>query len=663
MELKELKGIGKTRLAQLADAGIFDCFDLINFFPKKYYDFSYPCSFEEDNLSKIVLAEVLTEPKVVRFKGMNYAICKAKDQKNNIFNVIWYNQPYIKSAIKIGLSYYLYGKNSPKKKNTFVVSLTKEKSKVNGSLLPVYKKIGSFGSQNMSALIQQAIDDYDFVSVVDGEQETKHNLIDLKSAYQKVHMPKSQSDFEKAKVRIDVEKLVPLAMKNIYQTIYATENRLTRYNDIEVIYQQFLKLLPYTLTDDQQRAIADIIKDLSGAKSMNRLLQGEVGSGKTMVAFFCLYLAVKNGFQGAIIAPTEILASQHYANLQKTLSQTGIHVVMLASSLKAAEKREILRQIKLGVAQIVVGTHAIISDAVEFKNLSMAVIDEQHRFGVVQRAKLASKGTAVDTLVMSATPIPRSMALALYGNLNLSIIKRCPFAKDITTNIVPRQKQPEMWQYLREKAEQGSKIFVVCSNIDTDDDDENLSATNVHKQLCNLFGKDKISLVHGRLDKASAIKTMNEFATGEKSVLVATTVIEVGVDVPEADIIVIMSPEKFGLATLHQLRGRIGRNGAKSYCFCLSHGMSLSSAERLMFFRDHNSGFDIAEYDYKNRGAGDIYGTSQHGISADFSVNLANYDLALEIATATSLNKEKREYILQIADKTYSRLCNDIVLN
>ena len=663
MELSELKGIGKTRLNQLADAGIFSTRDLINFFPKKYYDFSKCDVFEEDNISKIVLAEVLTEPKVVRFKGMNYAICKAKDEKNNIFNVIWYNQPYIKSAIKIGLSYYLYGKNSPKKKNTFVVSLTKEKSKVKDELLPVYKKIGSFGSQSMANLIGQAIKNYDFSSVVDKNQEQIHNLIDLKQAYERIHQPKSQSDFEKAKVRIDVEKLVPLAMKNLSQTIYSAENRTLRYQDIDKYYSEFKTLLPYTLTEDQQSAIDDIIADLSATKSMNRLLQGEVGSGKTMVAFFCLYLAAKNGYQSAIIAPTEILASQHYENLIKTLSGTGIRIVKLTSNMKAAEKREILRQIKLGIAQIVVGTHAIISDAVEFKNLNLAVIDEQHRFGVVQRAKLASKGKSVDTLVMSATPIPRSMALALYGNLSLSIIKNCPFAKDITTNIVTRQKQPEMWQYLKEKAEQGSKIFVVCSNIDSEDDDENLSATNVHKQLCNLFGKENVSLVHGRLDKASAIKTMNEFATGEKRVLVATTVIEVGVDVPEADIIVIMSPEKFGLATLHQLRGRIGRNGKKSYCFCLSHGMGLATAERLMFFRDHASGFDIAEFDYQNRGAGDIYGTNQHGISADFSVNLANYDLALEIAEEMAADKEKREHILQIAEQTYAKLCNDIVLN
>ena len=664
MELKNLKGIGKTKLEQLTEAGIFSCLDLINYFPKKYYDFKNYSTFNGDNFNKIILCEVIEEPKVVRIKALNYTSVKVRDTIGVVFTAVWYNQTYIKSTLIVGEQYYLYGKNSPKKARTFVVSLTKLAKKQENNVLAEYKKVGSIGSATFSSLIEQVLNNFEYNSLLPKSIEKKYNLINLKDAYTKIHFPNCIEDYQKGKARIDVEKLVPLAFKNINQKIYSAINRGKRYHNLPEIYKKFCSLLKFELTKDQKRAIEDILSDLSSSTAMNRLLQGEVGSGKTIVSFLCLYIAVQNGYQGALVAPTEILASQHYVNLVKTFSGTDIKIVHLHGGMSAYEKRDALRLIKLGFANIVVGTHAVLGAGVDFKNLSLAVIDEQHRFGVAQRAKLSAKGDNPDVLVMSATPIPRSMALAIYGDLSLSVIASCPFAKDITTNIVTRAKQPDMWRYVLERTEKNSKVFVVCANIEEDEENENdMSATAVYKKIINLFGKENVLLLHGKQTKELQQKTMDKFANGNAKVLVATTIIEVGVDIPEADIIIIASPERFGLATLHQLRGRVGRNGAKSYCFCLANDLNEKSTDRIKFFRDHSSGFDIAEYDYNVRGAGDIYGTAQHGVKADFAINLQNYDIAMQIAEDDLLTSEDRNNIMSVAEINYSKLCNDIVMN
>lgn len=665
MELSQLKGVGKIKLNQLNDAGIFSCEDLLNYFPKKYYDFANYSFFDADNYSKVILCEILEDPKVVKFKGITCISAKVKDMAGTVFSAVWYNQIYIKNTLIVGEKYYIYGKNSPKKSGTFVVSITKLASSVTKSVISEYKKIGSIASSTFSSLIEQILNNFEFHSILPHKIIEKYQLLDFKQAYKKIHFPDNIEDYKQGKTRLDIEKLVPLALKNSKQKIYAATFRDSKYNNLEQLYKEFCNMLPFVLTDDQNNVIEQIIGDLSSKKAMNRLLQGEVGSGKTIIAFFCLYVAVRNGFQSALIAPTEVLAAQHYKNLVKTFSNTGIKIVHLHGGMSACDKREALRLVKLGVADIVVGTHALIGESVEFKNLALSVIDEQHRFGVTQRAKLSAKGDNIDVLVMSATPIPRTMALAIYGDLSLSVISSCPFAKDITTNIVSQNKQPDMWKYVYQKTQSGSKVFVVCANIDEDEEQENdMSATAVYKKIVNLFGKDNVLLLHGKQSKEIQQETINSFAFGGKKVLVATTIVEVGVDIPEADTMIVTSPEKFGLATLHQLRGRVGRNGTKSYCFCLINGnLSEKSANRLKFFKDHLNGFDIAEYDYNSRGSGDIYGTAQHGIKTDFSINLQNYDIAMQIAEDELLIHKDKQIIFEIAEKTYKKLCEDIVLN
>ncbi len=662
MELSELKGVGKVRLAKLNAAGIFSVADLVNYLPIKYYNFENVGYFAEDGLPKVLLAMCAGEPKVVRARGLNYCTVKMQDDGGNYFNAVWYNQPYMAQNICLGKKYFLYGKNSEKKKKTFIVSLCKSQDKLSSPYLAVYKKIDGFGGQPLANLISEALAEYTPSSLIGQDLEQKYNLIGLKQAYFSVHQPASEKDYLCGKERIDVERLLPLAAKNKYKQVFKSGNRNYVYPDIAELRAEFEKLPAFKLTADQSRVLDEICQDLELDKSMNRLLQGEVGSGKTIVAFFCAYVAAKCGYQAAIVAPTEILASQHFAAIGKLLQGCGINILHLTGSLSAAQKRECLRQIKLGIAQIVVGTHAVLSSSVCFKNLAMAIIDEQHRFGVSQRAKLSQKGNFCDVLVLSATPIPRSMALAIYGELSLSVITNCPFAKKITTNLITPAKQPDMWQYILQKTKNGARVFVVCGQIGEEDADD-ASAKATFAMLKNIFGAASVGLLHGKLSKDTASKIMQDFAAGKFSVLVATTIVEVGVDIPEAEIMVIASPEKFGLATLHQLRGRVGRAGTQSYCFCLVGDISPKTAERLKFFRDHSSGFDIAEYDYASRGAGDMWGTSQHGISVSSTVNMRYYALAQQIVEDKTLSKTALETMLLRADAAFSKICSDIALN
>lgn len=663
MELAEIKGIGKSRLSQLNQAGIFLCEDLLNLYPKKYYDFSAVCDFAEDNLHKIILVTILDQPKVVRLKNLAITTVSVKDESGNIFTAIWYNQPFIKQALIQFEQYYLYGINSTKKRNTFMVSMMKHSKKVSTNMLAVYKKIGTIGSDTMAGFINKVLSEFNPQSLILNNIERKYGLLDLKRAYCGIHQPIDYNNYLQAKRRLDIEKLIPLAIKNLNQTVYNSAKRTFVYKNIDKIYQDFLKLLNFSLTSDQRSVISDIIGDLSSDFSMNRLLQGEVGSGKTIVSFFCLYLATQNQTQSVLIAPTEILARQHFDNLSKLFSGTNIKIAFLHGGMPAANKREVLRSIKMGQKDIIIGTHSAFSDDVFFKNLSLAIIDEQHKFGVAQRAKLSSKGNNIDVLVMSATPIPRSMALAIYGDLKLSVIYKCPFAKIINTNLVTSKKQTDMWKFISEKTAAGSRVFVVCAHIESSEDDNDSSATNMAKYISNLFGKDNVRLLHGKTNKKEQQKTMQDFANGVFNVLVSTTIVEVGVDVPEADIMVICNPDKFGLATLHQLRGRVGRNGKESYCFCLLSNISESAYERLKFFKDNNNGFDIAEYDYANRGAGDIFGTAQHGISGTYTINLKEYDVAKEIVQDPLFDKSNMLELLEIANKKYSQICEDIILN
>ena len=671
MELTSIKGIGESRKKSFEENGIFSCEDLINYFPYKYYDFSKTEPFADDGKVRLIKATAIESPKIVKTKGnLSFVICKMNDEIGHTFQAVWFNQTFIKSQLYLGITVYLYGKNSPKKKNTFNVLLMKKQEKFTEfGLLPVYHSIDGVGQTTISDTINKSIEMLEIIDNLPKELLLRYNLLELRDAYKFIHNPKSYEIVEKAQERIVLDEILSVLSVNQEDKISGREERYNNYTNITNLKSEYIKLLPFMLTKDQDSAINDIIFDFEQNRSMNRLLQGDVGSGKTVVSFFGAFVSAINGFQSAIIAPTEILANQHYETAEKLFFKAGVKTALLTKSVTNLERANILNQLKCGEIDILIGTHSVLSEEVVFKNLSYAVIDEQHRFGVEQRALVKQKGKGVDVLVMSATPIPRSLALVVYGNLDFSTIHSRPNATNITTNLVIKQKQPAMWNYIKEKLSSGSKVYVVCSKIDEENEDDGLlkfSAKNMYDYLCLLFDKGDVGLIHGKLKKETQNNVIERFRKGISKILVSTTIVEVGVDVPDSDIMVIASPERFGLATLHQLRGRIGRNGKESHCFCLADNLNEFSYERVNYFKNHLNGFEIAEFDLKTRGTGTMFGTNQHGADTGLisGFTASNYEMTQKIFSEIKNDKEVLSKYAEIYTKKHSQdKKNNIVLN
>ena len=671
MELTSIKGIGEARKQSFAENDIFSCEDLINYFPYKYYDFSKTEPYADDGKVRLIKATATDSPKIVKIRaGLSFVTCNMIDEIGHAFNAVWYNQTYIKSQVYLGAELYLYGKNNPKKRNTFIVNIHKFADKFDKlGLLPVYHSISGIGQQTLNDTINKSLEVLNLSTFIPNQLLYKYNLIDLWEAYNLIHNPLKEEDVYESHKRIQVEKLVPILAVNEYHKLKSKEIKTHQYEGSALLKSEFEKLLPFSLTPDQQKAIFEIEKDMSSKFSMNRLLQGDVGSGKTVVSFFGAYLAAKSGHQAVIIAPTEILANQHFKTAQKLFDGINFNITVLTGSTKGMERQIAISNIETGKSKIVIGTHALLSENLVFDDLTYVAIDEQHRFGVAQRAKLKQKGNSPDILVMSATPIPRTLALVVYGNLEISTINNRPKDNNIKTNIVAPSKQDDMWNYIKTKLVTGSKTYVVCSRIDEENDDDEVlkfSAKNMYDYLCTVFDKNDVALIHGKLSKETQNKTIEKFRTGQVKVLVSTTIVEVGVDVPDADIMVIATPDRFGLATLHQLRGRIGRNGAEAHCFCLADGLNEKSYNRIKYFKDNLNGFDIADFDLKNRGSGSIIGTNQHGkddgIMANFSVE--SFRLASEILEQLKPNISLYSQILGIGEQIVSsNSYNKIVLN
>lgn len=670
MELTSIKGIGESRKKSFEENDIFSCEDLINFFPYKYYDFSKTEPFFDDGKVRLIKATVIENAKIVKARGnLSFVTCKMNDEIGHTFSAVWFNQTFIKSQLYIGQIIFIYGKNSPKKKNTFNVTLMKSQDKMKHfGLLPVYHSIQGVGQSTISDTITKSLELLEISSILPNNILSKYNILNLKEAYQNIHNPLNYESITKSNEAISLEHILPAIACNNEQKITNKETRKYTYQNITKLKSEFLSKLPFSPTLDQLSAIDDIIWDIESKQTMNRLLEGDVGSGKTVVAFFGAFVSAKNGYQSTIIAPTEILAKQHYETA-KELFGDCFDIALLTSSTSTLERRAILENLKSGKIQLIIGTHSILSDEVCFNNLSYAVIDEQHRFGVAQRAVIKTKAPNADILVMSATPIPRSLALVVYGNLDFSTIISRPKQANIITNIVIKSKQDAMWEYIKNKTQNGSKVYVVCSKIDEEnEDDEQLkySAKNMYNYLCQIFDETKVGLIHGKLKKETTDRVIEKFRTGKINVLVSTTIVEVGVDVPDSDLMVIVSPERFGLATLHQLRGRIGRNGAESHCFCLADNLNEKSFERINFFRNHLNGFEIAEFDLKTRGAGSMFGTNQHGENMDYlsSFSAETYNLAKNIFEEI---KSDKNLIAKLVEKHKENSLfnpqNNIILN
>jgi len=637
MVLEDIKGLGQKRITALNEKGIKSVEDLALYFPKTYYDLDSADTFQEDGKYKLLNVQVISQVKVSRIrKTFSYSYCECLDIKGNKFKAVWYNQPYIKNAVKNEDKLYLYGKNSNTKHNYFVVSnfINHKKVQKENNLFPIYKSFKNLGQTVISSAIDNVLNATQFNSILPKDFQKQNLYLSYDEAIRTIHNPLNKQDLQLAKERLDIEKLLPIIKLNNDLKNNRNVKKTQSYMEINNIFNQFCSFLPYKLTNSQEKVLNEIIFDLKKQTPMNRLIQGDVGAGKTIVALISCAICVSNGYSAFIIAPTEILANQHYLEAKKYFNLLNLNTRLLTSSVSSSEKNIIYNELKSNPT-LVIGTQACLNENINLGNTGLVVIDEQHRFGVKQRASLINRNPNIDLLSLSATPIPRSLSIVYYGGLDISMLDNTPKEKLVQTNIVAQNKEDDMWSFIENKISTGSKVYVVCANIDDNDDDtyENLSVKSMYKFLCNRFSKDLVLMAHGKQDSETENKTLLKFKNDNYKILVSTTIIEVGIDIKEADIIVIVSPEKFGLATMHQLRGRVGRNGQQSYCFCLSRNFNETSYERTKYFKEHLNGFDIAEYDYKSRGAGNILGTNQHGkIENIFSfVSLKTYEKAKSI--------------------------------
>lgn len=661
MELKDIKGLGPSRIKALNEKGIRSPIDLLNTFPTKYCDFSSIDEFSRlEGASFTLKATLVEEAKAVYFKGLSYTIATFRCTKNGKkFKAVWFKQPFMKNNLRMDSTYFLMGKVN--KKGQLVVSKSYEASRIDDTLVPIYGSSAGLSSAIFSTSVKNILESGEKFSLIDGEC----GEIDVIEAYREIHFPTNLDNLENAKKRISLEDLVLLA--SLESKISANKTEKNRaYKD--GLIEEFKELCPFELTVDQNKVLSEIEADMLGKMPMNRLVVGDVGSGKTMVALGALYLAIKSGYQGVMLCPTEILAKQHCENAKKIFANLGFEIQLLVGSLKSKEKKEVVEKINCGESRLIIATHAALSEDVKPPRLALVITDEQHRFGVGHRAILSSKGNEVDSIVMSATPIPRSLALVLFGGLSSSTINSRPFGESkISTSLVSMEKETSMWEFIKKEISQNSgKCFVVAPRISEGENEEIYSVSDIKEKLvCDFgFNENKIAVVHGKMKKEESDSLINEFKNGAKDILISTTIIEVGIDVKEANIMVIYNSERFGLASLHQLRGRVGRDGREGYCFCMLGTSSEQSVERIKLFKKYNDGIKLAEEDLKLRGAGTIYGTKQSGTSEVFlkiDFSLDEYNKAKEIFK--SLSEAKKDELVAIAEERFGDIYKKVVLN
>jgi ATP-dependent DNA helicase RecG len=624
-----LKGVGPSRALKLAKRGIENVNELLTHFPRKYYDRRQLRTIAslQAGMEETVLGQVLTSAQR-KSRRRQSIITAAIGDDTGVIQVVWFNQPYLARHLKPGSEVIVTGQLRYYKGQRQIVNpefevigedLDQELLSA-GRIVPVYRLTEGISQRFLRNLIARTLDQFkDCVT----ENLPSSVLDDLKvpprqQAIREMHFPSDEDAFRRAQERLKVEELFYVQLLFALQRIRRNENpthiRLGVSFDLE---RKFLDNLPFELTPAQKRVLGEIHDDTVSERGMNRLLQGDVGSGKTVVAGATLLAAVEGGHQAALLVPTEILAAQHYATLAPDFERLGVSTTLLIGSRKAAQKREIHRGLAEGRIGVVVGTHALIQSEVRFKSLAMVVIDEQHRFGVRQRAALMRQEATPHLLVMTATPIPRSLALTAYADLDLSVIDEMPATRArVKTRLVEPAKREAMYRFVREECEKGNRAFFLYPLIEETEKQDLEAAVTAYEELgAGDFDGVPMGLLHGRISMEEKEDVMRRFASGEIAVLVTTTVVEVGVHVPDATIMVVNHPERFGLSQLHQLRGRVGRGGEPGYCFLMmGESMSAESLERLDVLTHESDGFRIAEADLRIRGPGEFLGVRQHGV-------------------------------------------------
>ena len=645
------KYITAKQLSNLKSLGINTVYDLVYYFPRAYDDRTNIKKIGELKFNEYVVlkANVMSVVNLTVRNGKKIVKAMVSDG-TGIMEILWFGMPYIKKSLKIGEEYLFIGQT---KKATVFQLINPEYKLFSGQqkvseneILPIYSSNKNITQNSLRKLVEKFLVNFlnYFEENIPKELIKEYKIMERKSAIKNIHYPVSMKEIEEAKRRFAIEELLILEL-GILKNRFIIENSNSKNYEVEgkkEKVREFLSQLSFNLTNAQKKVIKEIYDEISNGKIVNRLIQGDVGSGKTVVAMVMLIYMAENGYQGALMAPTEILANQHYLGIKERLEKIGLRVELLTSSIKGKKKNEILEGIANGDVDIVIGTHSLIEDDVIFKKLGLIVIDEQHRFGVNQRNKLREKGFLGNLLVMSATPIPRSLALSIYGDLDLSIIDELPPGRTpIKTKWIANDEDLEkMYNFIYKKVNDGNQAYFVAPLIETSDKIALKSVDKVSEEIERKFSNKKIGIIHGKMKAKEKDEVMLKFKNKEYDILIATTVIEVGIDVPASTIMTIYNAERFGLSALHQLRGRVGRGSKQSYCFLISESTTENSKQRLSIMEETEDGFRIAEEDLKLRNSGEIFGLRQSGFS-----DLKFIDIIYDVKTIKLVRDECIKYL------------------
>ena len=649
MDISNLYGVGPKSIELLSKLGIYTINDLIEYYPYRYNLIKIIPLIEAQPDETVTIKGIVdTEPRVSYIKKNLNRMTFRLNTDGYLINVTIFNRAFYKMHIKLGRVINVIGKYD-RKNNTFTASDIKFEIIHGSKIEPVYHLVSGVTSRSINKLINECYKmDIDLNDYIPSYIVNKYEFMNKLDATKYMHNPDSNDHIKKAKLRLIYEEFFKFMFKTNYLRYrYDLNNTgLERHVNREDI-DTFIKSLPFELTADQITAVNDIYNDLIRPKRMNRLVLGDVGSGKTVVAIIGLYINYLAGYQGSMMAPTEILARQHYANVTSLFKDTDIKVALLVGSMKASEKKKVYQQLEAGEIDILIGTHALISEGVTFKNLGFVITDEQHRFGVNQRSNLQNKGVLSDVLYLSATPIPRTYAMTIYGDMDTSIIKTKPSGrKDIITKVRKESELKDVLIHMVEEIKDGHQIYVVAPLIEDENGESNLNdVVKLKERFDEAFKKKiRVEILHGKMSNKDKDAIMEEYKNGDIKVLISTTVIEVGVDVKNSTMMVIFNAERFGLATLHQLRGRVGRNDVQSYCYLISN----YDKERLHVMEESNDGFYISEQDFKLRGGGDLFGTRQSG-DMIFKVG----DLRRDYKILVQCKNDSKEFLLDNIDNNF----------
>lgn len=660
-DLSNIKGLGPKTIETLKNININNMEDLVYYYPYRHEIVRLNDIKEAKDKDNVVIECIVDSvPLTRRFRANMTSLTFRAMSNKKMIAVMIFNRAFLKSQIKPGSIVTVIGKYDALK-NTVIASDIKFERLQTGSIIPVYHLTTGLTSKALKKYIDEALNKFDnYIDYVPDYLNERYNLISKKSAVNMIHNPKNEDEVKKALIKLKYEELFQFMFKINYLKEVNKESKIGYLRNVDPEdVNEFIRSLPFELTADQDTAIEEIYKDMTSSKRMNRMLQGDVGSGKTIVSVIAAYINYLGKYQTALMAPTEVLAYQHYESIKNILSGTNIRVDILSGSMKKKEKDEVVEKLKDGKIDFIIGTHALLSDNVVFKNLGLVITDEQHRFGVNQRASLKNKGLLPDVLYMSATPIPRTFALTIYGDMDISNIKTKPKGrKEIKTIIKSEKELVQVYDMMKNEIDNHHQVYIVSPLIE---DSEVIDLTTVNEIKRNIelyFNKTvKSAILHGKLSKTDKDKIMDDFKNGKIDVLISTTVIEVGIDVKNATMMIIYDAERFGLATLHQLRGRVGRN--EYDCTCILIGDE--SCERLKVLCESNDGFYITEKDYEMRGEGDLFGVKQSG---DMSFKIANLHEDMKILLQA--RDDSKEFFNQNKDnnfenyKEYAKIINEL---